>query len=155
MATYRTTSEIKFNGLVIVQMGVTAGNQLSNAVPADTNLVHENGIWKYPQLGAAGAMVVTRGNVRLTGVVANLGASTAWTVMVAGNASNTSGEPYPAGSAALYLEPTLQIASGTSQYVYLEYPASLLPLLSEGQRVYMTSTAGTAPMVRYVFKPEF
>jgi hypothetical protein len=153
MPTFRTRSQINFRGPVVIQMGALAGNQLGNNIPADTNLVYEHGMWKYPQLASTGAVVVPYG-VRLAGVVANLGASTAWTLMLAGNAANISGEPYAAIDAALYVEPTLQLGGATGQYVYLEYPSSPLPLLSPGQRVYMTTAAGTAPMVRFVFKPE-
>ena len=149
---YRPASEISFRGKVAVQLGTLAGNALGNNVPSDAKLVFENGIWKYPQLTTSGAVEVTA-PCRLVGVLANLGASVAWTLMLAGNASNATDTPYPSGDAALYLEPLVQIATGTSQYVALQYPTHALPTLTPGQRVYMTAPAG-ATTVQFRFAPE-
>lgn len=148
---YRTADQIPFPGPVLVQLGSTAGNALGNNVPADAKLVVENGIWKYPQLASSGAVVVTR-PCRLVGVFADLGASGAWTLMLAGNASNSSGTPYPGGDAALYVEPAVQIAGATSRYITLSHPHDALPLLMPGQRVYLTAPAG-ATTAQFLFAP--
>lgn len=148
---FKTAADINFDGLVAVQQACSG--QFTSAAPSDVELVFENGIWKYPILAAAGAVVVPQ-TVRLTGLTANLGASTAWTLNIAPNAANTSATPYPAVDANDYLEGTYVLASGTGQYLYFEYPSTGLPVVFKGQKIYMTTVAGTNPIMRMVFRPE-
>jgi hypothetical protein len=152
MATYRTRAEIDFKQPVVIQQRVAAG-QFSDTVPADTNLVVEDGIWKYPAVAAAGAIDIPN-TVRLVAILADLGSSSTWTAFIKGNPSNTTGEPYPSGSAALYLEGTVVIGTGSAtQYITQQYASGTGPILMPGQRLYLVTTGATNPVVRVWFQP--
>src|SRR5690349_6537029 len=114
MTTYKTTSNITFSQPCVIQQWMTGANQFSDTAPVDTLLVFENGIWKYPQQAVGGRVQIpaTTSNgpscmVRLYALYAAFGASASYTVSVVGNPDNTTGEPYPAASTALYREGTM------------------------------------------------
>lgn len=156
----KRTSDIYIGNWTTIQMRATGGNQLGNDVPlADLGgpgpyLVHEKSIWKYPQQDTCGAFVIptdTKMPVRLISVLADLGAITDWTLNIGGNADNITGTPYLAADAADYREGTVTVETGTAQYISANFNIvanSTTGLLFPGQRIYMTTVAGTAPLVR-------
>lgn len=163
MATdYRTTASIVFTAPVVIQQRGTG--QFSNNVPADTNLVWENGMYKYPPLASCGAVRIPLSTatapsaaVRLFALQGDLGASATWELHVAGNASNTSGTPYPSGSASNYLEGDVIVASGAAtRYLSASYGLAAggpAPILMPGQTIYLVTTSASSPVVRFFFKP--
>lgn len=158
---YRTTASIAFNAPVVIQQ--RSSGQFGNNVPADTNLVWENGIYKYPTLASCGAVLIPQGTttkpssaVRLYAIQGDLGASTTWELHVAGNASNTTGTPYPSGSASSYLEGDVLVASGTARYLTAAYGLSAggaATILLPGQTLYLVTATASSPVVRFFFAP--
>lgn len=162
MATdYRTTASIVFKSSLVIQQ--KSSGQFGNNIPVDTNLVWENGIFKYPAQASCGAILVPVATttmpssaVRLYAIQADLGASTAWELHIAGNASNTTGTPYPSGSAASYLEGDVIVASGTARYLTATYgigSGSAATILVPGQTLYLTTATASSPVVRFFFTP--
>jgi hypothetical protein len=148
-------------------MWMTGGAQFTDAPPLDvvggTGLVFEHGVWKYPQQAVGGRFKVSSlqsAPVRLTGVMADFGASTAWTLSVVGidgtgaRPDNTSGEPYAAADAALFREGAIQVASGTDRYLALNLNSTAndkFVIVLPGQDVVLTTAAGVAPLARLTF----
>lgn len=165
---YRTLSSIPWTSPVTIQMATT-GTQFSNTAQADTTLVFENGIWKFPRIaGAAGAIVLPLsdgagkkvGPVRLAAWVAQFGASAGWELHVAGNPNNTTDTPYPAADAALYAEGDLIVASGSGTWALsaaygLNGASTAAPVIFPGQRLYLVTTTASNPLVRLTFAPLF
>jgi hypothetical protein len=97
-------------------------------------------------------------------VIADFGASTAWTIHVAGiegagdRPDNTSDTPYASGDAALYREEDVVVTSGTDRYLALNTDpndAGIAALIHPGMHVYVTTAAGTQPLVRLSFSKAF
>ena len=148
-------------------MWMTPGAQFTDALPADvvggTGLVFERGVWKYPQQGVGGRFRVSSAQsapVRLVGLMADFGASTAWTLSINGfdgsgaRPDNTSGEPYAAGDAPLFREGDIQVASGTDRYLALNLNSAangVFAIVLPGQDVVLTTAAGVAPIARMTF----
>lgn len=166
---YRTRAAIDWNGPVTIQMATT-GLQFTNAVQPDTLLVLENGIWKFPRssVDAVGAIPLPLssgtgrkiGAVRLVSFQAAWGGSANWNMNIVGNTSNTTGTPYPSGSAALYDEGTLQVANGSGAFnMSATYgfgtTGTGVPILLPGQTLYIASTAAANPLIRLTFMPLF
>jgi hypothetical protein len=165
MANYRTRAQINWQEPVVIQMATT-GTQLSDTLQPDTNLVLENGIWKFPRIaGNTGAVVVPpyggtqpTGPVRLAAWQGAFTTSTSWELWLRGNTNNTSEEPYPSGDAPLYAEPNQILASATGA---LNISASYglngsgvgAPIIMPGQGVYFVTTGATNPFVRLFFTP--
>lgn len=168
MPNYRKASEIPWSSPVTIQMGTT-GTQFSNTVQADTQLVFENGIWKYPRIaGAAGAIQLPLsdgagkrvGPVRMAAWNIQFGASSTWTIGIFGNPANTTDDPYPAADAALYAEGDFTIGTGTAttrlSNAYGFYGAtSMAAIIMPGQRFYIVTTGASNPTARLTFAPLF
>lgn len=166
MTNYRKASEIPWNEPVTIQMGTT-GTQFSNAVQADTQLVFENGIWKYPRTAVACGAIKLPPNdgsgrtiypVRLAAWNIQFGASSSWTIGIQGNPNNTSDEPYPAADAALYAEGDYVIGVGSTttrlSNAYGFYGAtSLAAVIMPGQTFYIISVGASNPSARLTFVP--
>lgn len=156
----KRTSDIYIGNWTTIQMRASVGHQLDNNIPLDDlggpgpYLVHEKGIWKYPQQDDCGAFLLPvdiKMPVRLISVLADLGAITDWSLIIGGNADNLSGTPYLAADAADYREGTVTVETGTTRYISSNYNIvanGTTGLLFPGQRIYMTTVAGTAPLVR-------
>ncbi len=165
MPNYRSASEIPWDGPVTIQMGTT-GTQFSNTVQADTQLVFENGIWKYPRIaGNAGAiqLPVSTGTrrvvpVRMAAWNIQFGASAGYTIGIFGNPNNTTDDPYPAADAALYAEGDFIIGTGTAttrlSNAYGFYgDTAIAPIIMPGQRFYIITTGASNPTARFTFVP--
>ena len=161
MTTYRTRDEISYVQPVVIQMGTTATNPLDNTEPADTLLVYEHGIWKYPSLAAAGAVVIPVGtdtrpsqSVVLEGIQIAADASGLIQIWLGGSPTNTSEEPYPSGSAALYDERDVLLDSATAQYYTARYGTTgPMTVVLPGQRVWVATAVATGAQVRFFFRP--
>jgi hypothetical protein len=158
MTTYKTTADITFRQPCVIQQWMTGANQFGDVAPVDTQLVFEHGIWKYPQQATGGRVQIpaTEANgpscmVRLYALYAAFGASASYTLQVMGNPDNTSNEPYPSASAALYREGTMVVASGTTT-TNLALQGNLA-LIMPGQKLVLISTAGSAALARFYFAP--
>lgn len=169
MATYRTRGDIRFDVPCVIQMGMIAAAQFTNDVAPDALLVFENGIWKYPRLDGtpgsrAGAIDIPnstaarpQGPVRLAAWQGVFTSPTAWEMYVGGNPANTTNEPYPSGSAALYTEPNILVANASGAYTpNISYGLGGITasvILMPGQRFYLTTTGATNASVRLFFVP--
>lgn len=153
MPLYRTAEQIDFKQGVVIQQRLAGANLFGDFIPDDALLVFENGMWKYPEFNAASAAgaVVVNSACRLSAIQATFGGSVTWSLTIAGNAANTSGEPYPSGSAALYTEGSVVVTSGTGTGGATAPAALLLP----GQRIYLTTSGGPPAnsLVRFFFSP--
>lgn len=166
----RYTNQISIQDWTTVQMWMTAGNQFTDAAPLDDVsgtgvgpfLMFEKGIWKYPQQGVGGRFTVPASiakPVRLVGVMADFGANTAYTLSVNGidggtRPDNTSNTPYPAADAPLYREGDIEIKSGTSRYLALNFNTTAndsFAILHPGMDLVVTTAAGVSPLVRLTF----
>lgn len=170
MATPKRTQDIRFgDNLTTVQISLT-GAQYSDAQASDDlggpgpYLVFERGIWKYPQQGTGGRIVIPQNTgkpVRLVHVQADMGASANLEVHIAGidgtagRPDNTSGEPYDSGDAALYREGDVLIDTiSATQYISKTYDPTtetLSSFLMPGQHLYFVSTAASDPILRATF----
>ena len=167
----KLTSQISIQRWTIVQMQMTAATQFTDTYPLDDVsgvgtgpfLVVERGIYKYPQQIVGGRFTIptnTGKPVKLIGVMADLGAVTAWTLLCKGidgslnRPDNTSGEPYPAADAPKYREGDIEFATGATRYIALNFNTSAndrYAVFSPGQDLVLTTAAGVAPLVRFTF----
>ena len=151
---------------VTVQMRLASG-QFGDTLPlADVGgggvgpfLVFDRGVYKYPEQAGGGRFEIPRDvskPVRLTNVMADFGASTAYTIHVAGSDNtaqrpdNVTGTPYDAADAALYREGDITVHTGTAQYLSLNLDpvdAGESALIHAGQHVYVTTAAAAAGAV--------
>lgn len=165
MPTPKTTSQITDDNWLSIQHRINGGAAFTDTPPLDDlggpgpSLVFENGIWKYPQQAVGGRFVIPdmRRPYTLVNVTFQLGASIAWTLNLKQNPSNTSGEPYDAADAALYLEGNVQVDSGTDQQRSLNYWTDVNRdnvVVYPGQAIWFGSAAVTGSgMVRMLLKP--
>lgn len=149
---------------VTIQMRLASG-QFGDAAPlADVGgpgpyLVFDRGMYKYPEQAGGGRIEIpdTVGKpVRLTNIMADFGASTAYSVHVAGSdgtpqrPDNLTGTPYDSADADLYREGDITVHSGTAQYLAINLDpvdAGESALIHPGQHVYVTTAAATAGAV--------
>lgn len=160
----KQTEHITAGNLVTIQQRVTLGNAFDDSAPSDNlggpgpYLVFEKGIWKYPEQAQGGRFAVPnmRRPLELVNLTFNLGSSLAWTLNLEGNPSNTSGTPYDAADAALYLEGSVEVDSGTDQYLARNYAvdvAAVCPIIHPGQYLWFGSAAlAAAGVVRMTFR---
>jgi hypothetical protein len=154
----KTTGDITWGPYTVIQHGLSAG-QFGDNQPLDDVagggvgpfLVHENGIWKYPEQANAGRVTNAPGKsggpLFLLSFMADLGANSVWSLHVT-NSSNTTGTPYPALDAAKYTEGDITADSGTDRYISKAYNVSQGVdkgfIIMPGQRLYLLTTAAAA-----------
>ena len=166
MATPKTTEQIRFGSWTILQMRLSGANNFADTNPLDDVggggagpfLVFDRGVWKYPQQATGGRIQIPLNlsrPVRVVNVMANFGASVAWTLNVEHQIDNTTGEPYDASDEALYETGKVEVASGTDQYLALNTDAAdagIAALAHPGDKVYITTTGTPSnALVRMAF----
>jgi len=163
----RPTSQIDIMSWTTIQHKLLGAGQFGDTAPSDDlggpgpYLVMENGVWIYPQQASVGRMdMPTKLSrpVRLMLIMADFGASATWTLTVASSA-NTTGTPYDSGDEPLYNLGSIDIATGTGQYLNQSYNVGALDkavIIFPSQRLILTTVGAVAgATVRFTFSRAF